>query len=67
MGVAVFFVYKLLIAVMSNTLATIISIITGAVVYGILILLTKSLNKEDLGSLPMGGKLCRLLEKLRLI
>ena len=67
MGVAVFFVYKMFIAVMSNTLATIISIIAGAVVYGILILLTKSLNKEDLGSLPMGGKLCRLLEKLRLI
>lgn len=67
MGVAVFFVYRLLASMLSNTLATIISIITGALIYGILVLLTKNLDREDLASLPLGGKLCRLLEKLRLI
>ena len=67
MGVAVFFVYRLLASMLSNTLATIISIITGALIYGILVILTKNLNGEDLASLPLGGKLCRLLEKLRLI
>ena len=67
MGVAVFFVYRLLASMLSNTLATIISIITGALIYGMLVILTKNLDREDLASLPLGGKLCRLLEKLRLI
>lgn len=67
MGVVVFFVYKLLSSVLSNTLATLISVFVGVCVYGVLVLLTKNIDREDLGSIPMGGKLCRLLEKLRLI
>ena len=67
MGVAVFFAYKLLRSALSNTLSTIISILIGVMVYGLLVLLMKNLDKEDFESLPMGDKLCRLLEKLRLI
>ena len=67
MGVIVFFAYKLLSGVLSNTLSTIISIFIGVVVYGLLVIVTKNLDKEDLESVPLGDKLCRILSKLGLI
>ena len=66
MGVAVFFVYKLCSA-LGNTVATLTSVSAGVVVYGLLVLATKNLSKEDLESLPMGNKLSGLLERFKLI
>ncbi len=66
MGVAVFFVYKLCSA-LGNTAATLISVLVGIIVYGILVLLTKNLTTEDLESLPMGNKLSVLFERFKLI
>ena len=66
MGVAVFFVYKLCSA-LGNTVATLTSVLAGVVVYGLLVLATKNLSKEDLESLPMGNKLSGLLERFKLI
>lgn len=66
MGVVVFFVYKLT-AAFGNTAATLISVLVGIIVYGILVLLTKNLTTEDLESLPMGNKLSLLLERFKLI
>jgi stage V sporulation protein B len=67
MGILVFVVYKLLSTFVGNTLSTLISILIGVLVYGVMIILTKSLDREDLASLPMGGKLCALLERFSLI
>lgn len=66
MGVAVFFVYKLCSA-LGNAVATLTSVLAGVVVYGLLVLATKNLSKEDLESLPMGNKLSGLLERFKLI
>lgn len=66
MGVVVFFTYKLT-AALGNTAATLISVLVGIIVYGILVLLTKNLSAEDLESLPMGNKLRVLLERFKLI
>ena len=66
MGVAVFFVYKLCSA-LGNTVATLTSVLAGVVVYGLLVLATKNLSREDLESLPMGNKLSGLLERFKLI
>ncbi len=66
MGVVVFFVYKLT-AALGNTAATLISVLVGIIVYGILVLLTKNLTTEDLESLPMGNKLSVLFERFKLI
>ena len=66
MGVAVFFVYKLCSA-LGNTVATLTSVLAGVVVYGLLVLATKNLSREDLESLPMGNKLRGLLERFKLI
>jgi stage V sporulation protein B len=67
MGILVFVVYKLLSTFVGNTISTLISILIGVLVYGVMIILTKSLDREDLASLPMGGKLCALLERFSLI
>ena len=66
MGVAVWLVHYCL-APLGNTVSTLLSILVGVVVYGLLVLLTKSLDREDLEGLPMGGKLAALLQKMRLI
>ncbi len=66
MGVAVWLAY-LVLAPLGNTLSTLLSILVGVLVYGLLVLVTKSLDREDLAALPMGGKLASLLEKMRLL
>lgn len=66
MGVAVFFAYKLCSS-LGNTVATLVAVLVGIVVYGILVLITKNLSKEDLQSMPMRNKLSVILEKFKLI
>ena len=67
MGVAVFFIYKGLASVSSNTLATLISILSGMIIYGICLIVCKNFEKEDIISLPMGSKIASALEKVGLI
>lgn len=66
MGCAVYLIYRLL-NTMGNTAATLISILLGVVIYAVLVIVTKNLDRDDLESVPMGGKICTLLERLRLI
>ncbi len=66
MGCAVYLIYRLL-NTMGNTAATLISILLGVVIYAVLVMVTKNLDRDDLESVPMGGKICTLLERLRLI
>ena len=68
MGVAVFGIYKLLmLAVKSNAVATVVSILAGAVVYGVCLLLLKGLCEEDLRAFPGGRLLVRAAKKLHLL
>ncbi len=67
MGVAVFFAYKLCALCFGNTASTLISVFIGVIVYALLVIFTKNLDKEDLSSIPMGSKICNLLERFRLI
>jgi len=63
MGVTVFFSYKLLIMIhLGNALSTIGSIGVGVVVYAILVMLFRVLNKEEIQQLPYGNKICKLLK-----
>lgn len=67
MSGAVYLVYKLLRMFMGNSVATIISICAGAIIYVCLILALKTLSREDVASLPAGGKLEKALNKLHMI
>ena len=66
MGLMVYITYRLLILVIGNSISTIISIIFGAVVYVLIVLLMKILKKEDIYMIPFGTKIYKVLVKLRL-
>lgn len=68
MGVAVLGVYELLLYVIRyNTVATLGSICVGAVIYGVLLLLLKGLNEQEILNFPKGAFLVRLAKKTHLL
>lgn len=67
MGIVVYILYRQLYPFLGNSLSTIASIAVGAAVYGIMLLKTQTLIKEDFELLPGGGKLAKILYKLRLM
>lgn len=67
MGVVVFFAYKGLFMLLgSNGVATIVSVFIGIAVYGIMVLKTKTIERNEMMSLSMGRKIARICDKLRL-
>ncbi|SKC91177.1 putative polysaccharide biosynthesis protein [Maledivibacter halophilus] len=60
MAIAVRFTYSIINANLGNNKSTLISITLGAVVYGIMLLLTKTLNEEDFGLMPGGKKIYKI-------
>ena len=67
MTAAVFGFYSLISKLFGNAPSTMLSVMIGAVVYVIVLLLLRTLKEEDIKGLPMGEKLGRILKKLRLI
>ena len=64
MGIAAYLTHKTLINAIGNSKATIIAIFVGIITYAIMIIATKTLNKEDMYMIPFGTKLYKLLTKL---
>lgn len=68
MGGAVYGTYQFLITtVRKNFIATIVSIIIGVIVYGVVLLLMRGLNEEELKAFPKGYLLVRLAKKMHLM
>ena len=65
MSLVIIVTYILLNKILGNSLKTIICILLGAVSYLVLILLLKTLSKNDICSLPKGEKIYNLLVKLK--
>lgn len=51
----------------SNTIATLLAVCIAVAVYGLVMLLIKGIVEEDLHAVPGGGKLIRVLKRLRLL
>lgn len=66
MGIIVYLLQYFLKGQLGNTVATLVAIMAGVVVYGISVLFMKVLSKEDIMMIPYGTKLYRLLVKLRI-
>lgn len=67
MGAVVFFAYKGLFMLLgSNGIATIISVFVGIAVYGIMVLKTKTIERDEMMSLSAGRKIAAICDKLRL-
>ena len=64
MGICAFASYKLIFGIAnSNTLATLGAVLVGVIVYGVLILTTKAITKEEIARMPKGGKLVKIMDK----
>lgn len=64
MGICAFASYKLIFGIASsNTLATFGAVLVGVIVYGVLILTTKAITKEEIARMPKGGKLVKIMDK----
>lgn len=62
MGLTVFLSYKLFMIIhLGNTISTLLSVGVGVIVYAILVIMLRVLNKEEIQQLPYGNKLCKLL------
>lgn len=67
MGVFVFLIYKLLSPALKNTVATIISILLGCVLYLVLLILLRSITQQELERFPGGRKIAGLAIRLHLM
>ena len=68
MGVLTFLFYRFMHFIThSNAVSTIISIIFGVIVYALILLLTRTISKEEVERFPKGRKIAALLIKMRLL
>ena len=63
MAIVAFGVHRILLGLVGNSIATLIAIFIGAVVYGILIIVLKAITAEEVKSLPGGAKLSKIIRK----
>ena len=64
MGIAAYGTHSFLVSMIGNSKATIMAILVGVVTYGIMIVATKTLNKEEFYMIPYGTKIYKVLVKL---
>lgn len=66
MALGIYITKYFLLNVLGNTITTIICIIIGVIIYGILIALLKVFDKEEILAFPMGNKIYKVFLKLKL-
>ena len=67
MGAVVILAYKGLYAVTgSNSISTMIAIVIGVIVYGLMIIRTKTISRDEMTGISAGRKLAAICDKLKL-
>ncbi|MDO4176658.1 MAG: polysaccharide biosynthesis protein [Bacillota bacterium] len=66
MGMFVFASYKLFMLTGHNSIATVLSILIGGVVYGIMIVKTKGISRDEMIGIKFGTKIAAICDRLRL-
>ena len=66
MGLGVWGVYNLIYSSAGNTISTLVAIFSGIITYGLIIIGTKCLTKEEFYMIPFGTKIYRQLVRLNL-
>jgi stage V sporulation protein B len=62
MGLACKGIYELLrLWIDSNTIPALVAVLTGVLLYGVMILVTKTISRDEVGKLPKGDKLLKVL------
>ena len=66
MGVSAYFVNKLLLLYMDTRLAFLLVVVFCVVIYAVLVFALKIVEREDILSMPLGKKLVKLTDKLKI-
>ena len=66
MGICSYFSYTILSGIITEKLATIVSIVIAIIIYALAIIALKVLSKEEIEMLPGGNKIYKVLEKLKI-
>lgn len=67
MTVIVLIAYRLMLPVLGNSIATLMSVCVGACVYGITLIKIKGITADELVMMPKGNGIVKILKKLRLL
>lgn len=68
MGGAAYFIYKGIYALTSsNLIGVLVTMLIAVVIYGVLLLLFRVVDREELRDMPMGMRLARIADKLHLL
>lgn len=62
MGISAFGVHKLLTSIVGNSIATIVAIGVAVIVYFVLVISLKILNRDEVEMLPFGNKLAKFIK-----
>lgn len=66
MGICSYYIYILLLGIISEKMATIIAIVLAVIIYALAVIALKIFSKEELKSIPFGDKAVKILEKLKI-
>lgn len=66
MGICSYSSYLILCGIITQKLATIVSIIIAVITYAMAIIALKVFSKKELNMIPGGNKICKVLEKLKI-
>ena len=67
MGVIIFLLYKAFVSLLGNVAATLISVVIGAVVYFILLIVLKGISEHELAEIPGGRLLVKVAKLIRIM
>lgn len=67
MGIITRLIYVLIVPVIGNSLATLLAVAVGGLVYVVTLFITKTITREDLQDLPKGKNIIGKLEKMKLL
>ena len=66
MGICSYFIYSILLGIITPKLATIVAIVFAVVFYILAIIALKVFTKDEILKLPAGNKICKVLEGLKI-
>lgn len=66
MGFCSIFLFRIINGIIPERLATIIAILFAVVIYVLAIAVLKVFTKKEIKALPMGEKICRILERAKI-
>lgn len=66
MGICSYFIYFVLKGIFIERMATIIAILVAVIIYVLAVVVLKIFTKEEILALPAGGKIIKILEKIKI-